>query len=160
MTDTLKTVIVDALHASSKDRWWGRHPGGVTGYEAEAPATFTRHDKGDPFYTPSGLPSPNWTKVAERENDGVVWSGDDNGEASLHIDLDRLATAVRDHFFGDRAKVRAAILAGLQQSRHPDLTAVIQAGFEATGFDPEDHVFDDDLFIDAVIEGLAGKAST
>lgn len=34
-------------------------------------------------------------------------SGDDNGEASLHIDLDRLATAVRDHFL-DREKVRAA----------------------------------------------------
>lgn len=85
-----------------------------------------------------------------------------NGTRTILFDgdhLDRLAKAVTDHFL-DREKVRAAIIAGMRASYHSDLPKVLREGSEATGFDlHEEHLFDDDRFITALIEGLTGGGS-
>lgn len=131
MTAALKTVIVDALNKSLKPTRSG-YPEieFVTGYTSD--------------------------RYAAPYADDQIGVEIEDSHYDTTMDWTVIETAVRDHFFGDRAKVRAAILAGLQQSRHPDLDAAMAAGFNATGFDPEAHIFDDDLFIDAVIAGLAG----
>jgi hypothetical protein len=81
------------------------------------------------------------------------------GYATAYIDHDDVAdatVAVQDHLF-ERERVRAAILSGLRRSQHPDFADILKAGMAAIGFDAEnEHLFDDELFVQAVTEGLVG----
>ena len=67
-------------------------------------------------------------------------------------------TNIQDHpatpVLQARAKIRAALLAGLQASATEDFKATFAAGAAVTGFDTDTHLFDDDLFIDAFVASI------